>query len=52
MQCVELPGAISEGETRDEALENIKETIQGYLEAFPEDIERLQLKKEVVQVTI
>jgi len=35
VQCVELPGAISQGETRKEALANIKEAIQGYLEAFP-----------------
>jgi predicted RNase H-like HicB family nuclease len=52
VQCVELPGAISQGETKKEALQNIKEAIQGYLEAFPEEKERLQLKKEVVQVSI
>lgn len=52
VQCVELPGANSQGETRKEALRNIKEAIQGYLEAFHEEKERLQLKKEVVQVTI
>ena len=28
IQCVEIPGAISEGETREEALENIKEAIE------------------------
>jgi predicted RNase H-like HicB family nuclease len=27
VQCLELPGAISEGETREEALANIKEAI-------------------------
>jgi predicted RNase H-like HicB family nuclease len=52
VQCVELPGAISQGETRKEALENIREAIQGYLEAFPEERERSQLKKEIVQVSI
>ncbi|MFI5450411.1 MAG: type II toxin-antitoxin system HicB family antitoxin [Candidatus Bathyarchaeia archaeon] len=36
VQCVELPGAISQGGTKKEALENIKESIQGYLEAFPD----------------
>lgn len=36
-QCLELPGAISEGDTRKEALANIKEAIAGYLEAFPEE---------------
>ena len=28
VQCVEIPGAISEGETREEALANIKEAIR------------------------
>ncbi len=51
VQCLELPGAISQGETKREALKNIKEAIQGYLEAFPEEAERTKLKKEVVEVT-
>ena len=29
--CPALPGCISEGETRDEALANIQDAIQGYL---------------------
>jgi predicted RNase H-like HicB family nuclease len=45
VQCVELPGAISQGETRKEALENIKEAIQGYLEAFPEEKEALKFEE-------
>lgn len=32
--CPALPGCISEGETKEEALENIKDAIQGYLEAL------------------
>jgi len=52
VQCIELPGAISQGETKREALANIREAIQGFLEAFPEEEERLRLKREVVQVTI
>jgi predicted RNase H-like HicB family nuclease len=52
VQCIELPGAISQGETKKEALENIREAIQGFLEAFPEEKERLRLKKEVLEVTI
>ncbi len=31
-QCLELPAAISEGNTREEALENIKEAIQLVME--------------------
>jgi len=42
VQCLELPGAISEGETKEEALRNIREAIKGYLEAFPDESERLR----------
>jgi len=35
-QCVELPGAISQGENRKQALANVKEAIEGHLEAFPD----------------
>ena len=37
-QFLELPGAISEGESRKETIANIKEAIEGYLEAFPEEL--------------
>lgn len=33
-QCLELPAAISEGNTREEAIENIKEAIQLILEVM------------------
>lgn len=52
VQCLELPGAISEGETKKEALKNIRDAIKGYLEAFPEESQRLKLKKEVVEITV
>jgi predicted RNase H-like HicB family nuclease len=32
VQCIELPAAISQGETKEEALENIKEAIELVLE--------------------
>ncbi len=35
-QCLELPAAISEGDTKEEALENIKEAIQLGLEVSRE----------------
>ncbi len=31
VQCPSLPGCISEGRTREEALVNIKDAIRGYL---------------------
>ena len=52
VQCLELPGAISEGDTKEEALKNIREAIEGYLEAFPEEASRLKLRKEVLKVTL
>ncbi len=33
-----LPGCISEGDTREEALENIREAIELYLETVEDDI--------------
>jgi predicted RNase H-like HicB family nuclease len=36
VQCLELPAAISEGDTKEEALENIKEAIQLVLEVTQE----------------
>lgn len=51
-QCLELPGCISEGETRKETLANIREAIEGYLEAFPEELEQLKRKRELVQITV
>ncbi len=52
VQCLELPGAISEGETKEDALKNIREAIKGYLEALPEESGRLKHKKEIVEITV
>jgi len=52
VQCLDLPGCISEGETREEALVNIREAIEGYLEAFPEELDQLKRKRELVEVTV
>ncbi|MCX9081054.1 MAG: type II toxin-antitoxin system HicB family antitoxin [Candidatus Methanoperedens sp.] len=35
-QCLELPAAISEGDTKEEVIENIKEAIQLVLEVSQE----------------
>lgn len=32
--CPALPGCVSEGETRDEAVANIRDAIQAYLESL------------------
>jgi predicted RNase H-like HicB family nuclease len=51
-QVVELPGCISQGKTRKQAIANIREAIEGYLEAFPEELNQLKRKRELVEVTV
>ena len=58
VQCVEIPGAISQGENKDEALANIKEAIELVLEVQREELQkktdaiRLEITKvEVADVT-
>ncbi len=46
-ECPSLPGCISQGKTKEEAIINIKEAIEGYTKALKEDgitvpIENLQ----------
>jgi predicted RNase H-like HicB family nuclease len=36
-ECSSLPGCISQGKTKEEAIANIKEAIQGYIAALEED---------------
>jgi predicted RNase H-like HicB family nuclease len=36
-ECPSLPGCISQGKTKEEAVENIKEAIRGYIVALKED---------------
>ncbi|MGA2402246.1 MAG: type II toxin-antitoxin system HicB family antitoxin [Syntrophobacteraceae bacterium] len=46
-----LPGCISEGETREEALENIREAIALYLEPVDDDIASVP-GAEVIEIAI
>jgi predicted RNase H-like HicB family nuclease len=36
-ECPSLPGCVSQGRTREEAVANIKEAIEGYIAALEED---------------
>lgn len=36
-ECPSLPGCISQGKTREEAIQNIKEAVQEYVAALIED---------------
>jgi predicted RNase H-like HicB family nuclease len=37
VECPSLPGCVSQGVTKEEAVENIKEAIRGYIAALEED---------------
>ncbi len=51
-ECPTLPGCISEGSTRKEALENIKDAIHGYLESLKKHNEPIppSIEEELVEV--
>jgi predicted RNase H-like HicB family nuclease len=36
-ECPSLPGCLSQGKTKDEAITNIREAIHGYVAALEED---------------
>lgn len=36
-ECPSLPGCVSQGNTKEEAMANIKEAIQGYIAALQDD---------------
>jgi len=37
VECPSLPGCLSQGKTREEAIQNIREAIRGYVAALEED---------------
>ena len=47
-----LPGCVSQGETRQEALDNIREAIAGYLESLEDHQEPVppSIHEEIVEV--
>lgn len=45
--CPGLPGCVSEGDTREEALANIREAIEGYLEGLKKSGFPLPSEEEV-----
>ena len=50
--CPSLPGCISQGKTRKEAVENIRDAIYGYLESLKKHNEPIPsgISEEVVEV--
>jgi len=53
-ECPALPGCISQGRTRVEALENIKDAIRGYLESLKKHGEPIPppIEEETVEVSL
>ncbi len=54
VQCVEIPGAISQGDSKEEALTNIKEAIELVLEVQREKLHKKQhiLRSEIIKVDV
>ena len=54
VHCPALPGCFSQGETKEEAIENIKEAILVYLESLQKDKEEIpnDVKSEIVPVQV
>ncbi|MFH1127394.1 MAG: type II toxin-antitoxin system HicB family antitoxin [archaeon] len=52
-ECPTLPGCISQGKTRQEALENIKEAVAGYLASLKKHNEPIPptITEDVVDVS-
>ena len=53
-ECPSLPGCVSQGKTRKEAIENIQDAIRGYLESLRKHNEPVppSIYEEVVEVAI
>jgi predicted RNase H-like HicB family nuclease len=49
-ECPSLPGCVSQGSTKEEAILNIREAIQGYIAALEED--GLEVPEERFQVLL
>lgn len=51
VRCLELPVA-TEGETKRDALENLQEAVEGYLEVRAELLGKTKTKREAVEITV
>lgn len=50
-KCLELP-VTTEGETKTEAVRNIKDAVEGYLEVRAELLGKSKLKKTLVEIAV
>jgi len=53
-ECPNLPGCISQGKTREEAVENIQDAIKGYVESLKKHNEPIppSIHEEIVEVVV
>lgn len=53
-ECNTLPGCISQGKTREEAIENIQDAIRGYLESLKKHNEPIppNIYEEIIEVPV
>jgi len=53
-ECPSLPGCISQGKTRKQAIENIQDAIRGYLESLENHDEPIppSIDEEIVEVAL
>jgi predicted RNase H-like HicB family nuclease len=50
--CPELPGCQSQGDTLEEAIANIKEAIELYLDTLPENERDVLLSREILTTSV
>jgi predicted RNase H-like HicB family nuclease len=50
VQCMEIPAAISQGETKQEAIKNIREAISLVLEDIEDEVK--ELRTEILKVRV
>ncbi len=53
-ECPSLPGCISQGKTREAAIENIQDAIKGYLESLKKHGDPIppSINEEIVEVNV
>lgn len=53
-ECPSLPGCVSQGKSRKEALKNIQDAVRGYLESLKKHNEPVPppIEEEIIEVTM